>query len=278
MDSIRESAGSFKSANIHIYGRCNYRCDHCFDRCLTHHYLKPEDWAEVLVFLKDYGVEKINLAGGEPTMYPFLDQMCYLVKGMGFKLSIVSNGSMFTEEWFSKMEGVVDWIGLSIDSPDEEDEILIGRGCYGKNHLDNIVKVSEMAQRHGIRVKLNITVVRRSWMKDFKAFIEKVNPDRIKCFRALTLKGANDDRPDTWSITDEEFADFERRHEDIENIVFEDNDDMVASYIMFDPLGRWMVDSGYEKRLIDFEVVRREGFDREVDIKRYYGRNAVYDW
>ncbi len=278
MDSIRETAERFKSANIHIYGRCNYRCDHCFDRCLTHHYLKPEDWAETLVFLKEYGVEKINLAGGEPTMYPFLDQMCYLVKGMGFKLSIVSNGSMFTEEWFSKMEGVVDWIGLSIDSPDEKDEILIGRGCHGKNHLDNIVKVSEMAHRHGIRVKLNITVVRRSWMKDFKSLIEKVNPDRIKCFRALTLKGANDDRPDTWSITDEEFADFRRRHEGIENIVFEDNDDMVASYIMFDPLGRWMVDSGYEKRLIDFEVVRREGFGNEVDIKRYYGRNAVYDW
>ncbi len=278
MNSNGDSGKGFKSANIHIFGRCNYRCDHCFDRHLTHHYLRPEDWTEVLQFLKDSGFEKINLAGGEPTLYPFLDQMCYLVKGMGFKLSIVSNGSKFTEEWLSKMEGVVDWIGLSIDSPDEEDEILIGRGCNGKNHLDNIVKVSEMAHRHGIKVKLNITVVRTSWMKDFKPLIEKVNPDRIKCFRALTLKGANDDRPDTWSITDEQFADFKGRHECIPNIVFEDNDDMVASYIMFDPLGRWMVDSGYEKRFIEFEVVKRDGFDSQVDIARYFRRNAVYDW
>ncbi len=278
MNSGNTPTKRFKSANLHIYGRCNYRCDHCFDRCLTHCYLRPNDWVETLFYLKEYGVEKINLAGGEPMMYPFLDQMCYLIKGMGFKLSIVSNGSRITDEWLAKMEGVIDWIGLSMDSPDEEDEILIGRGCNGVHHLNNIVQVSEMAHLHGIKVKLNITVVRRGWMKDFGPFIDKVAPDRIKCFRALTLKGANDDRPDTWSITDEQFADFKRRHEHIENIVFEDNDDMVSSYIMFDPLGRWMVDSGYEKRFIEFDVIKREGFEKEVDVDRYFGRNAVYDW
>ncbi len=278
MNSSSDSKRQFKSANIHIFGNCNYRCEHCFDRCLTHHYLRPDDWKEVLQYLKDCDFEKINLAGGEPTLYPFLDQMCHLVKDMGFKLSIVSNGSRFTEEWLSKMEGVVDWIGLSIDSPDEEDEIIIGRGCSGMNHLDNIVKVSEMAHRHGIKVKLNITVVSRSWMKDFNPIIEVMNPDRIKCFRALTLKGANDDRPDTWSITDEQFAYFKRNHEHVQNIIFEDNDEMVASYVMFDPLARWMVDSGYEKRFIEFDVLRRDGFDSLVDVDRYFKRNAVYEW
>ena len=209
-------------------------------------------------------------------MYPFLDQMCYLVKGMGFKLSIISNGSLMTEGWMERMEGVVDWIGLSVDSVDEEDEVLIGRGAGG--HLENVVRVADMARRHGIRVKLNITVVRRSWMKDFGPLIERVGPDRVKCLRALTLRNANDDVPDTWSVTDEQFHDFRRRHEGVPGIVFEDNDDMVSSYVMFDPLGRWMVNSGYEKRFISFEVVRREGLDREVDVERYFGRNAVYDW
>ena len=138
--------------------------------------------------------------------------------------------------------------------------------------------MAEMARRHGIKVKLNITVVRRSWMKDFHPLIEQVQPERVKCFRALTLKGANDDRPDTWSITDEEFMAFRDRHSDVEGIVFEDNDNMVASYIMFDPIGRWMVDSGYENRFIEFDVLLREGFDSEVSLARYAGRNAVYDW
>ncbi|MBR4504962.1 MAG: viperin family antiviral radical SAM protein [Candidatus Methanomethylophilaceae archaeon] len=276
MNSESVPCRKFRSANIHVYGRCNYRCEHCFDRCLTKNYMRPDDWADVLSFLKGCGVEKINLAGGEPLMYPFLDQMCYLIKGMGFKLSIVSNGSLITDDWLSRMEGVVDWIGLSIDSVDEEDEMLIGRGSGG--HLDNVAEVARMAREHGIRVKLNITVVRRSWMKDFGPLTERIRPDRVKCFRALTLRNANDDVPDTWSVTNEQFADFRRRHEGIGNILFEDNEDMVASYVMFDPMGRWMVNTGYEKRFISFEVVRREGLGSEVDIERYYSRNAVYDW
>ena len=106
--------------------------------------------------------------------------------------------------------------------------------------------------------------------------IEDVHPERVKCFRALTVKGANDDVPDIWSITDEQFDSFKERHSDVEGIVFEDNDDMVASYVMFDPLGRWMTDIGYEKRFYDFEYLKEHGFESEVDVARYYGRNAVY--
>jgi radical S-adenosyl methionine domain-containing protein 2 len=43
-------------------------------------------------------------------------------------------------------------------------------------------------------------------------------------------------------------------------------------------MGRWMVDSGYEKRFISFEVLRRDGLEMEVDVDRYFDRNAVYDW
>ena len=268
----------FKSANIHVFGRCNYRCEHCFDRCLTHEYLAPEDWIEVLTYLRSKGVEKVNLAGGEPMLYPFLDQMCHLVKGMGFKLSIVTNGSRVTEEWVERMAGTVDWIGLSVDSPDEDDELEIGRHAQGVQHIENVVRVAEMCHRHGIKVKLNITVVRRSWHKDFSELITRVNPQRVKCFRAVTMEGANDDIPDTWSITDEQFAAFRRNHKGIPGIVFEDNCDMVGSYVMFDPMGRWMVDAGNRKRFYDFEVLRREGLHSLVDVDRYFGRNAVYEW
>ena len=100
----------------------------------------------------------------------------------------------------------------------------------------------------------------------------------MKVFRVLILKGANDDIPDNWSITDEQFEHFRKTHQDVEHIVFEDNADMVSSYLMFDPMGRWMVDKGYEKRFKEFGAILREGLDSEVDKERYYARNAVYDW
>ncbi len=268
----------FKSANIHVFGICNYRCEHCFDRCLTHKYLRPSEWQPVLDYLKAAGVTKINFAGGEPTLYPHLRELATMVKSMGFTTSIVSNGSRIDEEWMREFQGLIDWVGLSIDSPCEEDEIVIGRHCNGVAHLDNVRKVAALARRHGMKVKLNITVVRKSCGRDFRAFIDQVDPDRIKVFRALTLKNANDDIPDVWSITDEQFAAFRRLHEGYRGIVFEDNDDMTCSYLMFDPLGRWMTDDGGEKKFRPFEELLRNGMDSVLDVGKYYGRNAVYSW
>ncbi len=267
-----------RSANLHIFGKCNYHCEHCFDRCLTPNYMRPKDWKEHLDYLKSIGVEKINLAGGEPTLYPFLEEMVDLLNSYGFKVSIVSNGSCIDEDFLIRYQGRISWIGLSIDSPDEDDEILIGRHCKGLKHIENIISVSELAHRYGYKVKLNITVVRRSWNKDFRPLLSKIGAERVKVFRALTLKGANDDIPDVWSITDEQFEYFRKAHKDVEHIVFEDNADMVSSYLMFEPMGRWMVDKGYEKRFKEFGAILREGLDSEVDKDRYYARNAVYDW
>ena len=92
------------------------------------------------------------------------------------------------------------------------------------------------------------------------------------------MKNANDDIPDVWSITDEQFESFRSLHSDLKGIVFEDNDDMLCTYLMFDPIGRWMIDKGGEKKFLPFEKLLRDGFETTLDVKRYYGRNAVYDW
>ena len=84
--------------------------------------------------------------------------------------------------------------------------------------------------------------------------------------------------PDTWSVTEEEFESFKKRHSELPNVVFEDNADMIGSYLMFDPLGRWMVNKGGEKRFLPFDQLVRNGMESELEISRYYGRNATYDW
>lgn len=266
------------SANIHLIALCNYLCMFCFDRCLTWKFMKPEGWIPILEYLKSIGVIKINLAGGEPTMYPYLDEIVDLIRSYGFVVSIVSNGSRIDSDFLRKFVGRISWIGLSIDSPDEEDEVKIGRHCKGVDHLAHIKEISKEARSPGYNVKINITVTRDSWHKDFRPFIEEVGPKRVKAFRALTLKGANDDVKDIWSISDEQFAMFKENHAGIPDMVFEDNDDMTCSYLMFDPMGNWMVDDGGRKRFLPFETLVRDGLESIIDVDRYYGRNAVYDW
>ena len=270
--------GIIKSANLHLTGICNYDCEHCFARNLSRKHITPAEWEPIIDYLAKIGVTKINFAGGEPVLYPQLKELASMVKSKGFTTSIVSNGSLMDEKWFKEMDGLVDWVGLSVDSPSEEDEIVIGRHCRGIRHLENVVRVSEMAHVHGMKVKLNITVVRRSWNKDFHPLVSAMNPERTKVFRALTLKNENDDIPDVWSITDEQFADFKQKHCDIGNIVFEDNSDMVDTYLMFDPLGKWMVNNDQIKAYLPFEILRDKGVEYMLDVEKYYGRDAVYEW
>lgn len=272
------NSNGIKSANIHLTGICNYSCEHCFARCLSHKCLTPAQWEPIVDHLKRIGVTKINFAGGEPVLYPHLRELAAMIKSKGFTTSIVSNGSLMNEEWFNEMDGLIDWVGLSVDSPSEEDEILIGRHCHGVMHLDNVVRVAGLAHEHGMKVKLNITVVRKSWNKDFHQLASAMHPERTKVFRVLTLKNANDDIPDVWSITDEQFAEFKEKHRDIRNIVFEDESDMVCTYLMFDPLGRWMINKDKVKAFLPFETLRDEGADYVLDVERYYGREAVYEW
>ena len=255
------------SANLHIIGLCNYRCEHCFDRCLVKEWMEPREWIPRLNYLYSIGIRKVNIAGGEPMLYPHLNEMCQLIKSMGFVTSIVSNGSLMTDEWVSHMAGIIDWIGLSIDSPSEKDEVEIGRHMQGISHIENIKKLAKSIRANGIGFKLNITVVRKSWHHDFNPLIDELRPDRIKVFRALSLANANDDREDSWSISDRQFSDFISRHEHQKNIIFEDNDLMAASYLMFDPIGRWTTNDGYVKQFHPFEQLVSEGiigFPQEV--------------
>lgn len=266
------------SANLHLTVRCNYRCAHCFDRHLATRCMKPCEWIPVLNYLRNIGVRKINLAGGEPTLYPYLDELVSLLESYEFTISIVSNGSLIDECFLERYLGRISWIGLSIDSPDEEDEVKMGRHCDCIDHIRHVKWVARTAKDLGYKVKINITVTRDSWQKDFHPLIEEMRPDRIKAFRALTLKNANDDRGDTWSISDEQFKAFRSNHSDVPGIVFEDNCDMLCSYLMFDPLGRWMVNDHSTKRFLPFDQLLRNGPESIIEIQKYNGRGAVYDW
>ncbi len=130
---------AIRSANLHLDGRCNYRCEHCFDTCLPKACMEPAEWMPRLIFLKEQGVTKINISGGEPMLYPHLEEMCRLLKSVGFTVSIVSNGSLITEDRLKTLSRYVDWMGLSVDSPEESDEIKIGRHMEGVNHLEHVI-------------------------------------------------------------------------------------------------------------------------------------------
>jgi len=272
-----------RSVNAHINGNCNYRCGFCFARNLEHKTMTPNEWKPFLWNIYTEGAVKINFAGGEPTLHPQFIELCEEAKEIGFTVSVVTNGSLIDTEMIKEMKGKVDWIGLSVDSPDNEVEKAIGRQCNGVNHIENVIRVADLAHENGIKVKLNITVIRQSWNQDFSELIHRVNPERVKAFQVLKVEGENEDRYDEFSITEGQWEHFKRNHREMslsngDKIVFEGGDDMIDSYLMLDPRGRVMKNSGNRQSFVPFSVISEDGLTAAVDARKYLERGAVYEW
>ena len=96
-----------------------------------------------------------------------------------------------------------------------------------------------------IKIKLNTVVNRVNWQDDFSDLISLIQPDKWKVLRVLPVTDQS------MTVTNEEFRFFLNRHRKYRKIaVVEDNQDMVESYIMVDPQGRFFQNSpcsaGYE--------------------------------
>jgi radical S-adenosyl methionine domain-containing protein 2 len=115
----------------------------------------------------------------------------------------------------------------------------------------------------GIKIKLNTVVNRINWNDEFSALISLLQPDKWKILRALPVTDQS------LVITQEQFEVFVARHERYKGIaVIEDNEDMVESYIMVDPQGRFFQNSpcsaGYEYSQPILEVGAERAFSQVV--------------
>ena len=68
--------------------------------------------------LASTGFEKINFAGGEPTLCPWLPDLIRGAKDLGCTTSMVTNGSRISPWWLNTVRDSLDWVTLSIESLD----------------------------------------------------------------------------------------------------------------------------------------------------------------
>ena len=127
--------------NYHITNVCNYRCQYCF---VGFREREPEKETALKIvekiheFFIENGVKggRINIAGGEPLLYPHLNDVIEHANSLGLKVSIITNGSLLTEKMISNWKGGVQTIGISIDAISEEVNCTIGREHNGTSLSD----------------------------------------------------------------------------------------------------------------------------------------------
>ena len=286
-------ATQMPSVNFHLWKPCNMKCRFCFatfqdvgQDVLPKGHLQREGCLAVVEALASAGFDKINFAGGEPTLCPWLPDLIRRAKEVALTTSIVTNGSRITPEWLDCVGNSLDWAALSIDTVDPEKLEASGRTTRdGPLTEDDYLGVIDLLKERRIRLKINTVVSRSNCEEDLTDFIARVLPERWKLLQVLPVSGQNDGLVDDQLVTPEEFAAYVARNRRVEDLgvamVPEDNGLMTGSYVMVDPAGRFFDNTTgtheYSRPIIEvgIDAALREV---SVDPDKFRLRDGLYDW
>ncbi|HEX4423484.1 MAG TPA: viperin family antiviral radical SAM protein [Kofleriaceae bacterium] len=270
------------SVNFHVWKYCNYKCRFCFATFEdVPGQIKRDRAIEVIEQIAKHGCDKLTLVGGEPTLCPFLGELIERAHALGMTTCVVSNGERL-RELIEHHATALDWIGLSIDSCDEECSRQLGRG--NGDHIRRAIELAALAQQRGIRIKLNTVVTALNHHEDMTALVRRIAPERWKVFQVLPVAGQNDG-VEPLLISALQFRTYVERHAHLaaEQLapIAEDNAAMTGSYIMIDPMGRFF--DNVDGRLVYSEPIPEIGVARAFsqvrwERERMIARGGLYLW
>lgn len=271
------------AVNFHLFKPCNLRCRFCFAtfRGLRGR-LETDDARRLIDALRAAGTEKLTFVGGEPTLHPDIGDLVAYAHEVGLVTCLVTNGARLAR-LLEEQAATIDWVGLSVDSANEDVQARLGRGKGG--HVAKSLAHADRCRELGIRLKLNSVITSLNHREDMSAFVRRFRPERWKVFQVLAMEGQNDGSVEDLLIDDSAFVRFVARHAHLASEglapVVEDNDAMKGSYVMVDPLGRFIGNSTgrhrYSRPILDVGV---DAALSEVawSEERFEARGGRYDW
>jgi len=276
------------SVNFHLTSYCNLKCRFCYANfedikdTVGARALAPSDACRLVRHLRQAGCEKLNFAGGEPTLHPDIGELVEHAKAVGLVTSVVTNGSRLPE-LLDRHAAALDWVALSVDSGDDRVQAALGRGKG--DHVLRAAALADRCRTARVRVKLNTVVTSLNWLEDMSGLVRRIAPERWKVFQVLRVVGQNEGRVEPLLITVEQFRAFVLRHAHLKAeghaAIAEDNDAMTDSYVMVDPLGRFFGNTGGVHRTSP--PILEVGVQRALESVRFDGakfeaRGGRYSW
>lgn len=305
--SAEKSAFTYTNQNVdelvinwHITEKCNYNCTYCFAKWgrpnelhnsidaveqlldnLANYFIRGDS---LLKRKLGYKSVRLNLAGGEPTILGgALSTILLLAKQRGFRTSVITNGHYLETKRFNIPNNTLDMIGISFDSQSQKTRLELGRADHkGKSFCSESLKnalYTLKGTQHGIKVKINTVVNKLNWNENFSDLISIIKPDKWKVLQVMPY-GDNE-----MLISDEQFQCFVNNHcQQVLPISVESNSDMLESYIMIDPMGRFYQNliSGYGYNYSECinkigaeKALKQVSFNESVFVNRYLPSDSV---
>ena len=153
--------------------RCNFRCRHCCTtkmqkkkRCFT-----IEDVRELSRQADEIGLAHFTITGGEPLLFPDLDELVAALDPQKFYIAVDSNAWLLDKEKAKHLKSIgVEKVHLSLDSVSavEHDDFRRKPGSH-----ERVLKAIEAAKEAGLAILMNTVVTKqRAHSQEFIDFLE----------------------------------------------------------------------------------------------------------
>jgi cyclic pyranopterin phosphate synthase len=110
---------------------CNHRCVWCLDQRFReecHDSLAWEVVRKLIEELAEMGVKGVVVKGsGEPTLVPYLPDILYLLRRLGIRSALTTNGSLLSGDKARAVVECCDWVRVSVDAATAETHQRIHR-------------------------------------------------------------------------------------------------------------------------------------------------------
>ena len=155
---------------------CNFRCQHCSISDFRHNKKEARsftisDARELARQADELGLGHIDITGGEPLVFPDLDQLIEAIDPSKFYIQVDTNGWLMTDEKAKHLKSIgVDKIQLSLDNFDanEHDNFRRKQGAH-----ERALKSIDSIQKAGLSMQIATVVThQRARSEEFIQFLE----------------------------------------------------------------------------------------------------------
>ena len=177
-DNMEKENIQIDNVEFKLTGRCNLNCIHCAADCDINgkEILNTEDVKIILDKLINLDIKTLMLTGGEPLIRKdIIEILKHIRSKFKGKLSIITNGTLITEELALDLKKCLSDISISLDGYNEESTNFVrGKGVYTK-----IVQAIENLKNAGFKkeeISLTMTVTSQNsaHIDDFMLLCEKL--------------------------------------------------------------------------------------------------------
>jgi MoaA/NifB/PqqE/SkfB family radical SAM enzyme len=163
---------------------CNFSCQHCSINGVKDKSRKTLSIADIKNIFDQadvMGISRMTLSGGEPLIFPDLDQIIEAIGAKRFWIQLDTNAYLLTEEKIQHLKEIgIDCIAPSLDSLNKNGHDLFRNT---KGSAEKVFKAVDMIQKAGLNIFIQTVVTHnRLHSNEFINFIKYFNDKEIGVF------------------------------------------------------------------------------------------------